>query len=198
MSRLSAGLKICLPFAALTLAACATAPVKKDAGAPFSAPTLDLCPGTSISNAPAASSTRRIIGYHPFTLVRGVTLSRAPVNACVSSAFGPRSGGAGSFHDGIDLYTRTPSTVYAGGAGRIRFVGTQRGYGLTIEIAHKNGVVTRYAHLSAAAPGLRAGAAVGAGQVIGKTGRSGNATAVHLHYEILTDGRPNDPLRIGD
>jgi len=198
MFRAGVASKLSVLLAATALAACATAPVQTRTGDARYSAALELCPGTIIANAPAASSTRQILGYQPFTQVRGVTLARAPVNACVSSAFGPRNGGAGSFHDGVDLYTRTPSIVYAGGDGRIRFVGLQRGYGLTIEITHRNGVVTRYAHLSEAAPGVRAGAAVGAGQMIGRTGRSGNATAVHLHYEILTDGRPNDPLRVGD
>ena len=74
----------------------------------------------------------------------------------------------------------------------------QRGYGLVIEIAHANGVITRYAHLSSVAPELREGERVSAGQPIARTGRTGNATAVHLHYEILVDGRPLDPVRAGN
>ncbi len=189
--------KVAATLLMTALAACATAP-SPGGGTPYSKPALELCPGVIIANAPAATSTRRIIGYQPFTELRGVMLARAPADACVSSAYGPRNGGAGSFHEGVDLYTGTHSTVYAGGAGRIRYVGDQRGYGLTIEIAHRNGVVTRYAHLSDVSPGMRAGATVEAGHPIARTGRSGNATAVHLHYEILTDERPNDPLRLGD
>jgi murein DD-endopeptidase MepM/ murein hydrolase activator NlpD len=52
--------------------------------------------------------------------------------------------------------------------------------------------------LSSVAPNLRAGLEVAAGEEIARTGRSGNATAVHLHYEILVDGRPRDPLRVSD
>ena len=40
--------------------------------------------------------------------------------------------------------------------------------------------------------------AISAGEEIGMTGRTGNATAVHLHYEILVDGRTQNPLTIGD
>lgn len=182
--------------AALALSACATTP-RHDA-APYSSNSLSLCPGVAISNAPVASGNREILSYTPFARVREVVLARAPVNACVSSAYGPRSGGAGSFHEGVDLYTGSPRSVVAGGDGRIQSIETLRGYGLTLEIRHRSGVSTRYAHLSSVAPGLRAGMQVAAGEEIARTGRSGNATAVHLHYEILVDGRPRDPLQVGD
>jgi murein DD-endopeptidase MepM/ murein hydrolase activator NlpD len=188
-------------IAAFVASSCATTHSDEndiDRAVPYSMSSLSLCPGVSISNAPAASGSREILSYTPFTRIRGVSLARAPVDACVSSAYGPRSGGAGSFHDGVDLYTGAPRTVYAGGAGRIKAISDQRGYGLTIEINHSNGVLTRYAHLSSVASGLREGAYVSAGQPIAQTGRSGNATAVHLHYEMLVDGRPQDPLHAGD
>lgn len=141
---------------------------------------------------------RRIINYQPQTYVRGQALYRAPVAACVSSGFGPRKGGASSFHKGVDLYTRGPTPVYAGGDGVIAAVATMSGYGRTIIIRHRKGVETRYAHLSEYASGLRAGARVRRGDFIGRTGRTGNATAVHLHYEVLVDGRRHNPLTVGD
>lgn len=182
---------------ALLLGACATAPPRM-AGEPWSAPALDLCPGVAVSNAPATDNYRRVLAYTPFTAVRNIVIARAPVAGCVSSAFGPRSGGAGSFHEGLDLFTGGPRLVAAGGDGRVVSAGGRRGYGLTVEIDHGRGVSTLYAHLSDLAPGVRAGARLAAGAPVGRTGRSGNATAVHLHYEILIDGRPVDPLRAGD
>lgn len=159
---------------------------------------LAICPGMRVANAPPAGPDGRLANYSPLTVLRGAMLARAPVDACLSSGFGPRSGGAGAFHDGIDLYTGSPRPVLAGGDGRIVSIGEQHGYGLMIVIAHGDGVSTRYAHLSSIAPDLRAGLRVRAGAVIARTGKSGNATAVHLHYEILVDGRPVDPLRAGD
>lgn len=179
---------------AVALAACATAPAPS-AGAPYSKHDLQVCPGMRVSNAPPVGSRGEITAYSPLTVIRGVMLARAPVDACLSSAYGPRSGGAGSFHDGLDLYTGSPRPVLAGGDGRIASILQQRGYGLVIEIDHRNGVSTRYAHLSAIAPGLRTGARVAGGEEIARTGRTGNATAVHLHYEILVDGRPVNPLK---
>lgn len=159
---------------------------------------LYLCNGVSISNAPAADSYRKVIGYRPTARVNGVTLARAPVDACISSAYGPRRGGAGAFHDGLDLYTGSPRPAHAGASGVVEFAGVRRGYGNVVRISHGNGVATRYAHLSSISPRIKPGARVATGEVIGQTGRTGNATAVHLHYEILVGGRAIDPLRAGD
>jgi len=185
-----------LALAGIALAGCAGG---KPSLSPYPAPyrtELLLCPGVVVSNAPAADSYRRIVGFTPFAVIRGVRLARAPIEACVSSAFGPRRGGAGSVHEGLDLFTREPRPVFAGGTGRVVRVGDNPGWGLNILIDHGAGVATRYAHLSSAS--VQRGDAVADAAPIGVTGKSGNATAVHLHYEILVDGRPVDPLRAGD
>jgi murein DD-endopeptidase MepM/ murein hydrolase activator NlpD len=63
-----------------------------------------------------------------------------------------------------------------------------------VEIAHGSDTVTRYTHLSATADGLAKGQRVEAGEVVGRVGSSGTATGPNLHYEVLVDGRPTDPL----
>lgn len=103
----------------------------------------------------------------------------------------------GRLHKGLDLYTGSPSPVFAAADGEIEFAGDLGDYGETVVIRHGAGVQTRYAHLSGYARGIRAGAYVRAGEVIGETGRTGNATAVHLHYEIIVDGQPENPLTVG-
>ncbi|MEQ8749892.1 MAG: M23 family metallopeptidase [Amphiplicatus sp.] len=187
--------RLALFFALAALAGCATAPDRRASGA-FMA-SLHLCPGDGISNAPPADSNRRVEGFEQTMVIRGVMLARAPVNACLSSGYGARSGGAGSFHHGVDLYTGAPRQVLAAGDGVIAGAGRQNGYGNVITIRHRNGVETRYAHLSSFGPGVRKGAGVAAGDVIGLTGNSGNATAVHLHYEVIVDGKTVNPLTIG-
>lgn len=191
------GIRLAAAGACCALAgACATAP--RQAGGDFrSFSSLELCPGVVISNAPAADHTRRIANYGHQTMVNGRALLRAPVEACVSSGFGPRRGGAGSFHHGVDLYTGSPAPVYAGGDGVVEAVDSLRGYGRTVLVDHGHGVKTRYAHLSGYAPGLKPGARVRLGQAIGRTGDTGNATAVHLHYEIIVNGKHRNPLTIG-
>ena len=176
------------------LAACATTPpavTSRGASAD-----LRLC-NMQISNAPPANSSGHVSGFEPYTEISGVILSRAPVSACLSSGFGPRRGGASSFHYGVDLFTRAPGDVFAGGDGVVESVGSQRGYGKTIIIRHNDRVTTRYAHLSAYARGLSEGDRVRQGDFIGVTGNTGNATAVHLHYEIRVRGTAVDPLTAG-
>ncbi len=171
------------------LAACATSPPPTQQGAAR----LKLC-DTRVSNAPQTNRSGYVIEYAPYKQVRGVSVARAPVAACLSSGFGPRRGGAGRLHKGIDLFTGEPRAIIAAAPGRIIEVGRQRGFGRTVLIRHRNGVTTRYAHLSSFAPDVREGARVAAGAVIGQTGQSGNATAIHLHYEILVDGKAVNPL----
>jgi len=200
-------------IAALTfVAGCASAPPRQaerleippraQTRAAYVEPTaaLEVCRGMHVSNAPAADNNLRLVGYTPVSHVYGVTLTRspvAPVVTCVSSGYGPRAGGASGFHNGVDLYTRTPAPVHAGGDGVVSFVGVMSGYGNTIEISHGNGVKTRYAHLSSYSPQVTTGARVSRGDPIGQTGRSGNATAIHLHYEVIVDGRRQNPLTVG-
>ncbi len=186
---------------ALFIAACATTP-STTPRATSSLPTgigadLKLCPGLNVANAPSVHSGRNIANFTPYTNVRGVSLLRAPVDACFSSGFGPRRGGASRTHRGIDLYTGAPRTIRAAGDGTVTFMGVQSGYGYTLVINHGSGVETLYAHLSRFGDGLARGVRVRQGDPIGRTGETGNATAVHLHYEILIDGRAQNPLLVG-
>lgn len=176
--------------------ACASTPTSRP-GAIDDAVQLSLCKGVRISNAPQTDSAGRIINFDAIANINGVSLLRAPVEACVSSGFGPRRGGASSFHHGVDLYTGGPKPIFAGGAGTVAAVESLRGYGKTVLVDHGRGVKTRYAHLSSYADGLSPGRRVAKGDRLGLTGRTGNATAVHLHYEILIDGRRHNPLTVG-
>ncbi len=142
--------------------------------------------------------------FHPLIVAPGgIILASAPANTvCLSSGFGLRSGRP---HEGLDLLARPAVTVYSAGPGIVREAQNNSGYGLQVLIDHGGGVYTRYAHLrdimADVSPGLR----IGFGQPLGTMGRSGNATAVHLHYEILTGAwgprgswglTPVDPLSL--
>ncbi len=95
-------------------------------------------------------------------------------------------------HAGVDFAAASGTPVYATGDGTVSFVGAQGGYGNVVEIDHPlAGKMTRYAHLTASAPGLRVGAAVRRGQVVATSGHTGLSTAPHLHYEV----RRLDPAR---
>lgn len=137
-----------------------------------------------MSNRPNTTSDRRVIDYAPLVIANGVILASVPTNdVCVTSGFGPRNGRP---HKGIDLQARPAGSIYSAAPGTIMEVSTINGFGNQVLIAHGNNVYTRYAHLAYFSPGLKAGQTIGFGQPLGMMGETGNATAIHLHYEILT------------
>ena len=95
-------------------------------------------------------------------------------------------------HEGIDVTTPTGTPIVAPAAGRVVFAGSDKGFGLTVEIDHGNGIRTRFAHCSRLA--VRTGQLVTRNQLIAAVGSTGLSTAPHLHYEIHVNGKPVDPL----
>lgn len=117
--------------------------------------------------------------------------------ARLSSVFGRRTHpvyGNVRMHTGVDFAAARGTVVQATAPGRISFIGRRSGYGRVVEVAHGSDIVTRYAHLSTVPDGLTQGQRVVAGDVIGRVGATGTATGPNLHYEVLVDGRPTDPL----
>ena len=84
--------------------------------------------------------------------------------------------------------------VRAAADGMVTAVSDRSGYGLTVVVAHENGVETRYAHLSAA--DVRPGDVVSRGGVIARAGNSGRSTGPHLHFEVREGGQSVDPARV--
>lgn len=112
----------------------------------------------------------------------------------ISSGFGYRSDpftGAAALHAGLDFRGPTGSPIYAAATGTVSFQGVKNGYGNVVEISHGNGLVTRYAHMSAFR--ARLGQTVEAGDIIGAIGSTGRSTGPHLHFEVLIDGRAVNP-----
>ncbi len=95
-------------------------------------------------------------------------------------------------HEGIDVVAPMGAPIVAPAAGRVISAGRESGYGLSLEIDHGNGIVTRYAHASRLM--VSVGDRVTRGQVIAAVGNSGLATGPHLHYEIHLRGKAVDPL----
>ena len=112
----------------------------------------------------------------------------------ISSGFGYRHdpfNGHSAMHAGLDFRGPVGSPIYAAATGRITFAGVKSGYGNCIEISHGNGLVTRYAHMSAFRAKL--GQEVEAGNVIGAIGSTGRSTGPHLHFEVRINGRAVNP-----
>jgi len=112
----------------------------------------------------------------------------------ISSGFGYRADpfhGGAAMHAGLDFRGPRGSPILAAADGRVTFVGTKSGYGKVVEIGHGNGMMTRYAHMSAWK--AKAGQTVAAGEVIGLIGSTGRSTGPHLHFEVRINGRAVNP-----
>ncbi|KPK35526.1 MAG: peptidase M23 [Betaproteobacteria bacterium SG8_40] len=99
-------------------------------------------------------------------------------------------------HRGIDYGAPTGTPVRATASGSVSFAGIKGGYGKLITLRHANGYGTRYAHLSRFGQGIRNGARVEQGQIIGYVGKTGLASGPHLHYEFLVNGNQRNPLKL--
>ncbi len=99
-------------------------------------------------------------------------------------------------HEGVDYAAAAGTPVLAAGDGTVQTADWSGGYGRMIELRHRNGISTRYGHLLRFGKGIRPGARVSQGAVIGFVGSSGLATAAHLHYEFREHGAARDPSRV--
>lgn len=100
--------------------------------------------------------------------------------------------GTTRFHSGIDIGAPHGAPIYAAADGVVIFAGWYYGYGYTVIIDHGSGISTLYAHCSSLS--VYRGQAVYRGQVIARVGSTGNSTGPHLHFEVLINGRPVNPL----
>ncbi|MGK0674412.1 MAG: peptidoglycan DD-metalloendopeptidase family protein [Halothiobacillaceae bacterium] len=99
-------------------------------------------------------------------------------------------------HKGVDFAAPTGTPIHAVADGKISFQGWKGGYGKVVIIQHDSTYSTVYGHMSRFEPGLREGARVKQGQVIGYVGATGYATGPHLHYEFRINGVHRDPLSV--
>jgi len=128
-------------------------------------------------------------------------LMKTPLDgARITSRFGPRKHPIQGYvrtHQGVDFGAPTGTPVYAAGDGVVDRASRYGGYGNYIRLRHNSTEFkTAYAHLSGYARGIRKGARVEQGQVIGYVGSSGNSTGPHLHYEIYRGDDRVDPLAL--
>ncbi|MGF9699319.1 peptidoglycan DD-metalloendopeptidase family protein [Paenibacillus sp. MABNR03] len=108
-------------------------------------------------------------------------------NATMSSSFGQRWGRQ---HKGVDLVGNRD--VKSADEGVVTFAGQKSGYGNVIIINHRNGYETLYGHLDSI--GVKVGQVVEKGESIGVMGNTGRSTGTHLHFEIIKNGTPENPM----
>lgn len=126
------------------------------------------------------------------TLPKGSPLKKG----WISSTFGWRTdpiSGKKEFHEGMDFAGRAGSKITAAGAGIVTWSANRNGYGNTIEVDHGNGYVTRYAHNKENL--VKVGDRVEKGQVIALIGSTGRSTGLHVHFEVLHNGKPINPKK---
>lgn len=111
-----------------------------------------------------------------------------PIEGKLFSRFGPRRG---RFHTGVDISAPRGTPIHAAAAGKVVRAAWRGGFGRSILIDHGNGVMTRYAHCDTML--CKAGDTIAAGQKIGTVGRSGRTTGPHLHFEVVINGKHQDP-----
>ncbi len=117
---------------------------------------------------------------------------RWPVRGRVIASFGSKINGKDN--DGIDIAVPEGTLVKSALEGVVAYSGNElKGYGNLILVRHRNGYVTAYAHLSEIL--VKRGDDVRRGQVVGKSGKSGDVASPQLHFEIRKGSSPVDPLQ---
>lgn len=120
-----------------------------------------------------------------------------PLAGWLSSGYGTRKDpfdGSADFHPGLDISANRGTPVRATADGTVKSAGYNGNYGNAVLIEHGFSISTRFGHLSRFA--VREGQEIHRGDVVGYVGSTGRATGAHLHYEILLNGQPINPLRL--
>jgi murein DD-endopeptidase MepM/ murein hydrolase activator NlpD len=117
---------------------------------------------------------------------------RWPARGRIITGFGPKP--TGQQNDGINLALPEGTPVKAAEDGVVAYAGNElKGYGNLVLIRHANGFVTAYAHASELM--VKRGDSIKRGQVIAKSGQTGNVTSPQLHFEIRKGASPVDPMQ---
>lgn len=139
--------------------------------------------------------------YTPEGLSVRKAFVRAPVDFTrISSSFNPRRRhpilNTIRAHRGVDYAAPSGTPIKAAGDGKVIFRGQKNGYGNAIILQHGGNITTLYAHMSRFDNSSRVGSRVAQGQVIGYVGKTGLATAPHLHYEYRLNGVHRNPRTV--
>lgn len=107
----------------------------------------------------------------------------------ITSYFGARWG---RNHNGIDVGIPLNTKIFSIDDGTVIYSGWNGGYGYQVKIQHNNGIITTYAHCNKLL--VSKGQKVTQGEVIARSGSTGNSTGPHLHFEFILNGSFKNPL----
>jgi murein DD-endopeptidase MepM/ murein hydrolase activator NlpD len=137
------------------------------------------------------------LGFVPVAdFARDTMPSIWPLRGRITAGFGQRLdpfSGEGAFHSGVDICAPFGTRVEAGGDGIVLHAGWDSGYGNEIIVDHGYSMTTKYGHLSKIF--VVVGQEVKRGEVIGAVGMTGKTTGPHLHYEVMVNNTPVNPMR---
>jgi murein DD-endopeptidase MepM/ murein hydrolase activator NlpD len=199
-AKLRIGMKINVPVKASAAAAPVAQPAVAQA-APLSAPpvtrlaavTADpqqkarLAQTTNVEEAPAVETPAKAA-----EATGALPTFRWPVRGKVITSYGAKTNGKAN--DGINLAVPEGTPVKAAEDGVVAYSGNElKGYGNLVLVRHSNGYVTAYAHASEIL--VKRGDTIKRGQVIAKSGQSGEVSSPQLHFEIRKGSSPVDPLQ---
>jgi murein DD-endopeptidase MepM/ murein hydrolase activator NlpD len=122
--------------------------------------------------------------------------SVTPVDGWVTSGFGMRTSpftGERTLHVGLDIAAPVGTPILAPADGIVIFTGKKEGFGNFVMLAHGYGVISRYGHnnQNLVSPGQK----LSRGEQIATVGESGRTTGPHLHYEIMVNGKLENPQK---
>jgi murein DD-endopeptidase MepM/ murein hydrolase activator NlpD len=168
-------------------------PIQPVRGAVRGALTTALLLGASLGLAgPAAAAVQgrgttdpALTAHAPHHAAGGWT--RPVSGAWVSCGYGVKGDWAAGHHTGIDLAVPKGTPVHSVGDGKVVFAGYSGSYGYAVTIHMTDGKYTLFAHLSEI--DVKPGERVGPGDLVGKSGATGNVTGPHLHFEVRAHRR---------
>ncbi|MBR0716197.1 LysM peptidoglycan-binding domain-containing M23 family metallopeptidase [Bradyrhizobium liaoningense] len=174
--------------AALQPPAAAPAPAMKVAALPAPQQSARLAQATTnIEEKPAAEAPAKAA-----ETTGALPTFRWPVRGKVVTGYGAKTNGKSN--DGINVAVPEGTPVKAAEDGVVAYSGNElKGYGNLILVRHSNGYVTAYAHASELM--VKRGDTIKRGQIIAKSGQSGEVASPQLHFEIRKGSNPVDPLQ---
>ena len=204
-AKLSLGMKLTVPGAKSASVTPAAQPV---GAAPVQPVATVAAPATKMAaaggppqSARLASATTNVVEEKPVAEAASVKPSEAtgalptfrwPVRGKVITSYGAKTNGKSN--DGINLAVPEGTPVKAAEDGVVAYSGNElKGYGNLVLVRHSNGYVTAYAHASELL--VKRGDTIKRGQIIAKSGQSGEVGSPQLHFEIRKGSSPVDPLQ---
>ncbi|WP_454619200.1 peptidoglycan DD-metalloendopeptidase family protein [Bradyrhizobium cenepequi] len=200
-AKLSLGMKLTVP-GAKTAAAAPAAPAVAPAPAAAPAAPAPKVVATAqpqaarlvqpAANVEAPTPAAEPVAVKPSETTSSLPTFRWPARGKVITGYGAKTNGKSN--DGINLAVPEGTPVKAAEDGVVAYSGNElKGYGNLILVRHSNGYVTAYAHASELL--VKRGDTIKRGQVIAKSGQSGEVTSPQLHFEIRKGSSPVDPLQ---